>query len=224
MPNKFLVIIPLFLTLFYANLFSQQNYQDVVYLKNGSIIHGIIIEQIIGKSIKIQASNNDVLVFSYEEVERIIKEPIWEKDTNKSPNGSEAFKKHSGGKKSPGIAFVLSLIVLPGAGQVYNGESGKGIEQFFLVGMGYSTAITASKSGDDDEGKVNGMAIAGLVLAITAELWSVIDAPLSASRINEERGYSKLEIPRPVTPAITFSPINTYQGKIKLGLTMTLNF
>jgi hypothetical protein len=47
---------------------------EVVYLKNGSIIRGIIIEQIPGKSIKIQTEGGNVFVFTYDEIEKITKE------------------------------------------------------------------------------------------------------------------------------------------------------
>lgn len=51
-------------------------YQDVVYLKNGSIIHGIIIEQIPGESIKIENVAGDIFVFTMDEIEKITKEKI----------------------------------------------------------------------------------------------------------------------------------------------------
>jgi hypothetical protein len=54
--------------------YSQDSYQDVVYLKNGSIIHGIIVEQIPNQSIKIQTSDKNVFVFKMEEIEKITKE------------------------------------------------------------------------------------------------------------------------------------------------------
>jgi len=52
-----LLVLPF---LFTANAFSQKyaEYQDVVYLKNGSIIRGIIIEQIPSQSLKIRSSIN----------------------------------------------------------------------------------------------------------------------------------------------------------------------
>jgi len=46
---------------------------DVVYLKNGSVIRGVIIEQIPNQTIKIQ-TNDNVFVFRFEEIERITKE------------------------------------------------------------------------------------------------------------------------------------------------------
>lgn len=54
--------------------FGQSNYQDVVYLKNGSIIRGVIIEQIPNKSIKIETIDKSVFVFQLDEIEKITKE------------------------------------------------------------------------------------------------------------------------------------------------------
>jgi len=49
--------------------------QDVVYLKNGSIIRGLIIEQVPNVSIKIQTSDGSVFFYKMEEIEKITKEP-----------------------------------------------------------------------------------------------------------------------------------------------------
>ncbi len=56
--------------------FGQSNYQDVVYLKNGSIIRGIIIEQVPDKSIKIETADRNVFVYQMDEIERLTKEPF----------------------------------------------------------------------------------------------------------------------------------------------------
>lgn len=58
----------LFLVVFYS--YSQERGQDVVYLKNGSIIRGIIIEQVPNKSIKLQTKDNNIFVYGIDEVER----------------------------------------------------------------------------------------------------------------------------------------------------------
>ncbi|MFN5983557.1 MAG: hypothetical protein ACK479_08835 [Fluviicola sp.] len=47
---------------------------DVVYLKNGSIIRGQIIEQIPNQSLKIRTNDGSVFVYKMEEVEKIVKE------------------------------------------------------------------------------------------------------------------------------------------------------
>jgi len=47
---------------------------DVVYLKNGSIIKGLIMEQIPNESLKIQTSDGSLFVYKMEEVVKITKE------------------------------------------------------------------------------------------------------------------------------------------------------
>ncbi len=51
------------------------NYDEVVYLKNGSVIRGVIVEQIPGKSLKIKSGDN-IFAFTIEEVEKFTKEPV----------------------------------------------------------------------------------------------------------------------------------------------------
>lgn len=65
--------------------FAQGNYQEVVYLKNGSIIRGVIIEQVPNKIIKIQTADKSVYVYRMDEIEKITKEIIGnEKNGNTS--------------------------------------------------------------------------------------------------------------------------------------------
>ena len=56
---KFNTIIIILITFFSSQKSkAQANYEDVVYLKNKSIIHGTIIEQIPNESIKIETKEN----------------------------------------------------------------------------------------------------------------------------------------------------------------------
>ncbi len=48
--------------------------QDVVYLKNGSIIRGMIVEQIPNQSLKIRTNDGNVFVYEMTEVTKITKE------------------------------------------------------------------------------------------------------------------------------------------------------
>lgn len=60
-----------------SSLFAQTNTMlDVVYCKNGSVIKGVIIEQIPNQSIKIQTSDGNIFVYSMEDVEKITKEQV----------------------------------------------------------------------------------------------------------------------------------------------------
>ena len=54
--------------------FGQRNYQDVVYLKDGGIIRGEIIEQVPNKLIKIEMEDRNVFVYQMSEIEKITKE------------------------------------------------------------------------------------------------------------------------------------------------------
>ena len=70
--KKQITLLSLFL--FTISSIAQTIYQDVVYLKNGSIIRGIIIEQVINKSIKIETRDKSIFIFTLDEVEKITKE------------------------------------------------------------------------------------------------------------------------------------------------------
>lgn len=72
--KKYLAL--LLFTLITSVSFGQSNYQDVVYLKNGSIIRGIIIEQVPNKSIKIETADRNVFVYQMDEIEKLTKEPF----------------------------------------------------------------------------------------------------------------------------------------------------
>jgi hypothetical protein len=53
---------------------AQNNFQDVIYLKNGSVIRGIIIEQVPNTSVKILTADKNVFTFSINEIEKFTKE------------------------------------------------------------------------------------------------------------------------------------------------------
>jgi hypothetical protein len=59
-----------------AALFGQNNLQDVIYLKNGSIIRGTIAEQIPNKSIKITTKDQIVFMYEMNDIDKITKEEI----------------------------------------------------------------------------------------------------------------------------------------------------
>ncbi|MDO4758056.1 MAG: hypothetical protein Q4A18_02185 [Rikenellaceae bacterium] len=51
-----------------------QSYQEVVYLKNGSVIRGVVIEQVPGVSLKVQTSDGSIFAYPMSDVEKITKE------------------------------------------------------------------------------------------------------------------------------------------------------
>lgn len=66
--------------------FSQNNMEDVVYLKNGSIIRGIIVEQIPNQSIKIQTTDRNIFVFKFDEIQKMTKEKLMDMPKNTTKN------------------------------------------------------------------------------------------------------------------------------------------
>ena len=172
----FLVLILLCSTL---TLIAEQAMQDVVYLKDGSIIRGKIIEKIPDVSLKIQTRDCSVFFYNMDKVLKITKEPIIVKDQSKVIK-----------KKSPSLAFMLSFI-FPGIGQYYNGDAEKGLLQELLFLGGWTLTATA---GFNTYALENGRyhtdttvwCWVGLGIAYGSVIWSWIDAPLSAIKINKE--------------------------------------
>lgn len=63
---------------------AQSNLIDVVYLKNGSIIRGIIIEQVPGHAVKLQTADGSLFVFESSEITKMTREP--QTTTNATPS------------------------------------------------------------------------------------------------------------------------------------------
>ncbi len=102
--------------------------------------------------------------------------------------------------KSPGGAFALSLMI-PGAGQAHNGQWGKGA---LMLGGGL-VSVGAAVAGSDECDSSDDCALftAGLVGMVGFWVWSMIDAPVSASSINRriDAGEVAVEIgPQLIAP------------------------
>ena len=145
-----------------GSLFAQ-SMKDVVYLKNGGIVKGIIMEQVPGQSLKIQTSDGSVFVYNMSEVDKIGKELVAAEKTNYSTA-------HQVGYKNPTSAWALSFLI-PGGGQFYNGQTGKGVG--FLAGYVASAGVFWFVSWP-----------VGLAGMLVSSVWSQIDAPMTANQLN----------------------------------------
>ena len=151
---------------------AQQFHQDVVYLKDGSIVRGIIIEHNIGESLKIQTQGGSVVALKMANVLKITKE---------LPVAPVIYK-----EKSPGIAFVCSVLMV-GAGQAYNGQDGQAFVHWGVaavcIGLVYSgredNTVLFDPDGDDDK------VIVGVVVGLSNWIVSMISAPIAAAEINK---------------------------------------
>ena len=172
--------------------------EDVIYLKNGDVVRGELIGSSTSETLRIQIDNSNILLYDISEVSKISKENKVNMPTNFSQNQNMVLIE----RKNPGTAFVFSLLI-PGGGQFYNGESKKGLIQLGMAFTGIMIAYTnwpdyewvkdeyywASYGYTREYGNETLM-YAGLALYLGGAVWSLIDAPLSAGRINRENGLA----------------------------------
>lgn len=84
-----------------------QQYEDYVYLKNGSVIHGIITEQIPNESIRIESQGN-VFYFRMDEIEKITKVLISKTKNERAPKEKEGSGLKKGYQGIAEMAFGVS--------------------------------------------------------------------------------------------------------------------
>lgn len=108
----FFKTICLFAVLFLTSICVQaQNLQDVVYLKNGSILRGVIIEQIPNESLKLQTADGNIFVYKIEEIEKIGKEAMRNRQNTAGNYGG-----FNGGGLTPGYRGFIDLGYTIGTG------------------------------------------------------------------------------------------------------------
>lgn len=152
--------------------------EDVVYLKNGGIVRGTVIEQVTGKSLKIVRFDGKEFRYKMKEIDKISKETVMRM------HGIEK-------KKNPMVALGLSFPII-GAGQFYNGQYAKGAIQLGagIVGLGLTLSAggdNKDESDDNPDGDNGGwVRVPGYLLLFGGAIWSLIDAPMSANKINQQ--------------------------------------
>jgi len=166
-------------------------YGDEIVKKDGSVLKGKIIEESPGKYYKIKMRDGSILVVKQEETETV-------------KYGGEPFLS----RQKPCIACCLSLLV-PGIGQVYNGEYKKaGI--FFIGAVIAGVVAYSDRPRYDTQGNlISGggpVYYVGSTCGLAITLWSAIDAYRTAQKINRARGYGAI--------------FNFENGRLALGMPM----
>lgn len=142
-------------------LFSQaeaEGIEEVVYLKNGSVVRGIIVEQIPNETLRIRTQGGSEFVFQMSEVLKITKElPVFEPPSpvRLPPPGSYIQQ------KDPTMAAILSFL-LPGTGQFYVEERNRAYVHWLVYGVSIGFLVKAAEDNyiifddsydpDDDDG------------------------------------------------------------------------
>src|SRR5882757_3543596 len=76
--KKIVSFIAVYILLTYTsfNIFAQMHahFHEVIYLKNGTVVKGIILEHLSDKSIKVKTQDQGEVIYKEEEVDHIVKE------------------------------------------------------------------------------------------------------------------------------------------------------
>ncbi|MCF8234362.1 MAG: hypothetical protein K9J33_06055 [Bacteroidales bacterium] len=200
------------------NSLAQDIMVDAVYLKSGAVYKGIITEQMEGQKLWLQTLDGRTLEIDYSVISRIEREPAVGIDYS---SGNRYSKK----EKDPGLAFLYSFL-LPGGGQFYNGQNLKGA--LMLTGYlgGAVTAIALASSGYVPPEEIY-IPMGGVFIIW---LYSVIDAPVNANKINDKaltfnllksKNYSLEVAPQVIT---CNNPINNHvNNSFSPGFSLYLN-
>lgn len=176
---------------------AQQFAEDVVYLKNGSVVRGIIVEQIPNETLKIRAQGGSEFVFKMSDVLKITKELPVVKPPGPGRVPSSTYIK----QKDPAIALILSFLLV-GAGQYYVEEYNRAYTHWLAAVGGIAFMIkglednyTDSYNNSYDPDGDDSYALVGILVGLTNWVVSIISAPSQARSFNEQQrqGISLLE-------------------------------
>ncbi|KAA6303558.1 MAG: hypothetical protein EZS26_000109 [Candidatus Ordinivivax streblomastigis] len=134
--------------------FAQSNYQDIIYLKNGSVIRGTVIEQVPNQSLKIETVDRNVFVYKMDEIEKMTKEVV--EQTNRQTNKQPTEQRRIAYQSSPNSGYkgIIDLGYSAGVGNYgidrvnWNFINGVQINPHFAVGLGFGLRYFCSNGSD----------------------------------------------------------------------------
>lgn len=101
--------------------FSQTNLEEVVYLKNGSILRGTIIEQIPNQTLKIQTKDGSVFVCNFSEIEKITKEKVFISPYyNSNEDLAESMRRYK--RSGIGLTTTAGVLIIAGSASFAGGR------------------------------------------------------------------------------------------------------
>lgn len=225
--------------------------EDVVYLKNGSIIHGTIIEQIPNQSIKVKTKDGSVFVYNMTEVEKMTKEELansYSENIGYSMQGNQLsqvaipsykmikgmynpkmYVSRPGDPYNPIVSGVCSWII-PGLGQMLSGETGRGLGYlggflgFALIGgVGSGIAVSSYSDGGIIAGSL--IMVVGYVGMLGIDIASIVDAVRVAKvknmYLNDPKNRASMNFE--IAPYIEQISMNN-QIVTPVGMTMRIKF
>lgn len=181
-----------------------QERQDVVYLKNGDIRKGMIIENVPNDYIKVETADGSIFTIKYADIEKLTKEAPKSASApqQSTAKGDDAQKlmMYESGKKNPTLGVLLSCL-LTSAGHAYADNWPRGL--LFTAGRvaGAVFAITVGIQTKTDyygfeTTEITGAYYAGMAITLGIAIWEMIDASAEVDRYNAQL-YEKIMGKRP---------------------------
>ena len=202
------------------SMYAQNNTQDVVYLKNGGILKGVIIEQVPGVSLKIQTADGSVFVYPIEEVEKMAKEtPTVQSQQQTNSNFST--------KNPTEPKYKVLSLFIPGAGQLYATDFQTGWGYVAWALLGYPALVTTTYLLFDYD---VAMVLTGII-SITQFLINIgviSNAVSLAKKVNLDNGYLSMKINDKVSlgvrPELSYNNIMQQNGGMSPTFTKGIGF
>ena len=221
---------------------AQNNMRDVVYLKNGGITKGIIIEQVPNETLKIQTTDGSVFVYKFSEISKITKESL-QPDANNVTSTNQNYSVQDGSiERSRGnIKYVngrsltdnevLALVGQDRFETYVGGRAQRAMGQSFTtwgwVDFGVGTAFMVVGIVAD----IYALYYSGAICVTTSNILlpvGYVFRGIGSSRINwvcddynEQRNHTSLH----VAPSLMrLSPMPGMNGQVAWGATVSLSF
>jgi hypothetical protein len=123
--------------------------------------------------------------------------------------------------KDGGTAALISVLIT-GGGQIYTGETGRGLTMLGISIAAPVAGVLATAATCEQRGYVEDCNwtpfIAGIAVSLATKVYSVIDASPSAKRMNERNGAARAALPVKVQPTVGVAS----QGGTELGFKVVL--
>lgn len=133
--RKLLLLLTLLFSI--STYVAAQNYTEVVYLKNGSVIKGVIIEQVPNVSLKIKTSDGSLIICQMNDVEKITKEERYTRDYRKDINNRKAARNTLKGYKGfVDVGYIADLSDYNADKVEVSTSHGYQFNNYFYVGGG----------------------------------------------------------------------------------------
>lgn len=199
----------LIVILFCATSLFGQNKQEVVHLKNGSVVKGAVVGEI-NDSIAVQAADGSLFILATSDITQREDVPLAQQmaaatSTQIDAQSQVVYVKQ---KKEPGLAGFLSFLI-PGIGQFYYGNNHAGLidlgealaSDAMIIGGYLSCGINALRYQETGRLMYQSKAetgayicIAGTVWSLINGIWSIVDAVKGTMAVNRENGYAMYDV------------------------------